>query len=173
MPKGKYSRPSDEERFWSRVDKHGPMAPRLKSRCWIWTGATLKCKNGNYGLLKARGRCGFLAHRFSWEINVGPIPNRLNVCHHCDNPTCVNPAHLFVGDNRANAADRDAKGRQVIRKGEQFTHSKLTDNAVRFIRTRYIPKHPIYGSRAMARRFGVSSTVVKWVRQNKIWKHVT
>ena len=172
MPKGIHLRPSAETRFWRKVDKDGPLHPILKTKCWLWTGAILKCRNGGYGILTVEGHNNFLAHRFSYQIHIGSIPTGLNVCHHCDNPACVRPSHLFVGDNRANAEDRDAKGRQVVRHGEEFTHSKLTDKAVRFIRENYIPCHPVFGSRAMARKFGVSSTVVKWVRQGKIWKHV-
>lgn len=172
MPKGRYQRPTAETRFWNKVNKNGPLHPVLKTKCWVWTGATLKCKNGGYGLLTANGRAGFLAHRYSYTINVGTIPEGLNVCHECDNPSCVRPDHLFVGDNRANAADRDAKGRQVVRHGEEFTHAKLTDEIVRQIRRRYIPRHPFHGGRAMGREFGVSKTVIRWVLSRKIWKHV-
>lgn len=131
MPKGSFARPSQEQRFWLKVNKDGPIHPVLNTRCWEWTGATLKCKNGNYGLITANGRGGYLAHRLSYEIHFGAIKAGLNVCHHCDNPSCVNPTHLFLGDNAANAADRDAKGRQVVRRGEEFTHAKLTEDMVR------------------------------------------
>ena len=171
MPKGIYKRPVPKIIFWGRVNKLGPLHPVLKTRCWEWQGTKLKCKNGNYGRLLVSKKL-VLAHRYSYSINVGPIPDGLNVCHHCDNPTCVRPSHLFVGSPRDNADDRDNKGRQIPRKGEDFTHSKLIEEDVRFIRKNYIPRHPVFGSRAMARRFGVSSTVVKWVRQGRIWKHV-
>lgn len=172
MPKGIYARSKRATQFWERVNKLGPMHQTLRSRCWEWTGSKLKCKSGGYGRLLIAKKSQ-LAHRYSYSINVGPIPEGINVCHHCDNPSCVRPSHLFLGTNADNAADRDAKGRQVVRRGEEFTHSKLTDESVRFIRENYTPGHPVFGSRAMARKFGVSSTVVKWVRQNKIWKHVT
>ena len=172
MPKGIYARPTDEERFWTKVNKNGPVHPILGTQCWLWTGASLKCKNGSYGLMKARGRNGHLAHRLSYDIHFGSFPKELNVCHHCDVTLCVNPEHLFLGTNADNSADRDAKGRQVIRHGEEFTHAKLTDDDVRAIRKRYIPKHPVHGARAMGREFGVSKTVVRWVISRRIWKHV-
>jgi len=173
MPKGVYSRPSDEKRFWSRVNKDGPLHQVLGTKCWTWTGATLKCKNSEYGLIKAHGRNGHLAHRLSYEIRFGKFNQDMNVCHHCDNPICVNPDHLFLGTNADNAADRDAKGRQVIRRGEEFTHAKLTDDDVREIRRRYIPFDSLNGTRALGREFGVSKTVIRGVIIRRIWKHVT
>jgi hypothetical protein len=87
------------ERFWTRVDKSG--------ECWVWTGAHLPT---GYGRLTGAKR-GMYAHRFSWELHNGPIPDGLLVCHKCDNPPCVRPDHLFLGTNVDNIRDRDAKGR--------------------------------------------------------------
>ena len=84
------------KRFWTKVEK--------TSSCWNWTGSL----NRGYGRI---GR--MLAHRYSYELNVGGIPEGMFVCHSCDNPRCVNPAHLFVGDAGENAADRTLKGRSV------------------------------------------------------------
>lgn len=173
MPKGKYARPSAESRFWAKVNKNGPLHPVLKTECWTWTGAKLFGKNGGYGLLNARGRRGYLAHRFSFELRHEVILDQKQcVCHHCDNPACVRPTHLFLGTRKENSEDRDKKGRQVVRRGEEFTHAKLTNEAVLEIRKRYIPFHPKHGARAMGREFGVSKTVVRWVISGRIWKHV-
>lgn len=89
-----------EERFHSRysVDESG---------CWIWQGATT---NAGYGKIAVHGTL-ILSHRFSWELHHGPIPEGLYVCHHCDNPQCVNPDHLFVGTAQDNVNDMMAKGR--------------------------------------------------------------
>ncbi len=95
-------------RFWARVDKEGPIHPVLKTRCWMW-----KAKDkGDYGHIKVRGLLT-AAHRYSWFIHRGPIPDELHVLHHCDNPSCTNPDHLFVGTQADNVADMDSKDRRV------------------------------------------------------------
>lgn len=96
---------------------HGlPLDERLRLNtlvtegCWLWLGA----KNANgYGVLHVGGRAGraFLAHRLTWEAHKGPIPDGQFALHHCDNPPCVNPAHLFLGSQADNCADMKAKGR--------------------------------------------------------------
>lgn len=105
------------ERFWAKV--------RVAPGCWIWVG----CRNSaNYGHMGIGSRTDgsrrtMAAHRVSWELHNGPIPEGLCVLHHCDNPPCVNPAHLFLGTDADNVADRDAKGRQVL------SHTALKNRA--------------------------------------------
>ena len=90
-------------KFWERVKK--------TDDCWFWTGGL---NNYGYGLLSVSDRRE-LSHRLSWTMHFGPIPQGLCVLHHCDVPACVNPSHLFLGDNLDNIRDRHSKGRTVIR----------------------------------------------------------
>lgn len=97
------------ELFWAKVDRRG------ENECWPWTAAT----NGRYGKFAVkikgtrRSKMGY-AHRRSWEIENGPIPGGLEICHRCDNPLCCNPKHLFAGSRLENAHDMVAKGRAPI-----------------------------------------------------------
>lgn len=91
------------ERFWARVDVRGP------DECWVWTGGR---NSREYGVVWPRGSTNIGAHRLSWELaNAVPIPAGLFICHRCDNPPCVNPAHLFLGTHQDNMRDAIAKGR--------------------------------------------------------------
>ena len=98
--------PDSLEKLQNRIRKHVATA---ESGCWLWTGA--KKPNG-YGNLTWVGKT-LIAHRASYMAFHGPIPEGMNVCHHCDTPSCVNPAHLFLGNQADNIADMDAKGRRV------------------------------------------------------------
>lgn len=89
------------DRFWANV------ARGADSDCWEWSGARIRNGYGRFWT----GEREMKAHRYSYELHVGPIPDGLLVCHSCDNPPCVNPAHLWVGTNDDNMADKKAKGR--------------------------------------------------------------
>ncbi len=89
-------------RFWAKVDRQDD------SSCWEWQGA--KVSQG-YGWLSIGHNHQEYAHRMAWELVYGPIPEGIQVCHHCDNPPCVNPVHLWLGTQTDNIADRDRKGR--------------------------------------------------------------
>lgn len=152
--------PKIAERFWLKVEK--------SDGCWVWTR---KKHVAGYGLFKLDGSM-IRAHRFAWEIVNGPIPPGLHVCHHCDNPPCVRPDHLFLGTPKDNAADKVAKGRHRCgppRVG-QVTTSKLTEDGVREARRRHAAGESY---RVLAGYYGVSLDTIRDAVRGFSWKHVT
>lgn len=111
-------RQSDKERFLSKVDK--------SSCCWLWKAH--KTPTG-YGRFMMKGIKNLTAHRASYMLFVGSIPTGMLVCHSCDNPSCVNPEHLWLGSCADNVRDRDQKGRfnNGNQKGERNQASKISD----------------------------------------------
>lgn len=148
------------KKFYDRV--------QITDGCWIWIGGV---SVAGRPVLYTYGR-GHRAHRFSYETFVGPIPDGLYVCHHCDNILCVNPWHLFVGTQDDNMKDMKVKDRANKPKGELNGRAKLTEDDVRYIRDNYRFRHPKFGQKALARKFDVCTlTIVEVIKRNK-WKHV-
>jgi len=113
-----------EERFIAKVHK--------TDGCWLWTGATTST---GYGHLTTGGNRGLpvKAHRLAFELAKGPVPVGFEVCHHCDNPLCVRPDHLFLGSRRDNVDDALAKGRYASGAGNGIhTHPPRRDGLGRF-----------------------------------------
>ncbi|ETT26222.1 phage protein [Rhodococcus aetherivorans] len=142
-----YARWSDEalrNRFWRRVEK-------LPDGCWEWTGhrSTL-----GYGMTTHKSR-SIGAHRLAWIITHGPIPAGMFICHHCDNPPCCNPAHLFMGSPAANSFDMANKGRAARHIGTRSAGAKFTAEEVRRYRARYAAGG--VSSHELAREAGVAS----------------
>lgn len=178
MNKNNYSDPEwsrKTDSFWARVSKS-------RDGCWEWTGA--KNKYG-YGVICAHRDGAVLrkmAHRFSYELSVGAIPAGLLVCHKCDNRSCVRPSHLFIGSHFDNTADMMAKGRHVkgmthlrkigvdgkYPKGEAHKWSKLKAKQVVRIRAlgQTIPAARI------AKKFGVTTSLISLILRRKIWRCV-
>lgn len=108
------TKPPLADRFWPRVDTSGG-----PDACWEWTRGRDPHGYGRFATPNSD-----LAHRASWELHNGPIPAGLNVLHHCDNPPCVNPRHLFLGTQKDNVDDMVAKGR--ARKPRGFAFETVT-----------------------------------------------
>ncbi len=157
--------PSLEERFWAKVAKLGP------NDCWDWRGS----ENGHgYGHTRTVTNGvvkDVYAHRLSYEIHNGPIPEGMFVCHRCDNPRCVNPSHLFLGTAKDNVHDMICKGRnnRVPVKGVDCGTSKLTEEQVSAIRRRYA-----CGERQvdLAADFSIGQSTVSAIVIRKTWKHI-
>jgi hypothetical protein len=154
-------------RFWAKVDKDGPTHPVLGTKCWIWTAVV--SKSHGYGTIRNKIE-RTLAHRLSWEIHNGPIPEGMHVCHHCDNRVCVNVNHMFLGTISDNMADKVKKGRQA--RGEKQHCSVLTTNQVVEIRNRYEKGVIGCGYKLLAREFGVRSTTIMKIVKRRLWKHL-
>jgi hypothetical protein len=135
----------ERDRFWAHVDCGGD------AECWLWTGALAR----GYGAMKVAGRV-VKAHRFSYEMQHGPPAPGLVVMHTCDNPPCVNPAHLRTGTPGENSADMVAKGRAP--RGETAPRAKLSDDDVQAIRGAVAGGE---AKRTVAARFGVSPKQVR------------
>jgi hypothetical protein len=155
MPTGHYPRPALPERFdqkWKLDDATG---------CWLWTGAKVRRTN-NYeqpiiGTWRSRTEN---AYRIAWMLYRGPIPDGQHVLHHCDNPICVNPDHLFIGTQKDNMVDMVLKARNA---------TKLTANRVIAIRQRYdAGERP----KDLAIEYGVTPTLIVYVGKRKTWRHI-
>lgn len=128
-----------EQRFWSKVNKDGSTMLHMTTPCWEWIGRKLKNKYGYFDILiETNKSISVYAHRISWELfNNQPIPKGLYVLHRCDNPSCVNPEHLFLGTYKDNSDDMIRKGRAKHVSGENHGCAKFTQQEADNIRTRY------------------------------------
>jgi hypothetical protein len=163
VPVGTRAHAPIEERFWRYVDKRA-------EGCWPWTG------NGTpkgYGQIGAGGKGGktVFAHRLSYEIHNGPIPAGLVVMHSCDNPGCVNPAHLRAGTQSENIKEAFQKlrksGQPPHKQGEEHGAATITEQIVREIRSESGKT-----IRQIAKERGLSESLVARVRHRKTWRHV-
>jgi hypothetical protein len=142
------------------------------SGCWEWTGSKNRDGYGRTGTGSSRSE---LAHRLVYRLCVGELENGQEVCHRCDNPSCVRPSHLFAGTHRANMQDAARKGRLKPRdsKGEKNPGAKLDAGRVLEIKRRCLGKD--VGPQAvtdLAREFGVCANSIANILSGKTWKHV-
>jgi hypothetical protein len=159
----RYRTEHEVERFWSHVRK-GP-------GCWEWTGGRNDWGYGTFA--KYRDRSSPLAHRYSFVLANGPIPDGLLVLHRCDNPCCVNPEHLYAGTNQDNMNDREERGRGSHLRGSSHGMSKLSEADVLAIRASYV-KRGLPGKHApqLAAEYGVSVPTIYDIVHGRHWRHL-
>ena len=157
-PKGEEYTNKLKKRFYNKYQENGG--------CWIWTGSL---NVWGYGVIRVN-RKNMLAHRISWIIHEGDIPEDLLICHTCDNPACVNPKHLWLGSNKDNMTDMYLKNRSNQPKGEKHALCKLNDKKVFKIRSLYKPR--IYPANRIAKEFNVSEVCVYNIIYKRTWKHL-
>ena len=147
-----------EERLWDKVSRRG------EDDCWEWSAYSID----GYGRIYDKGRL-VLAHRVSWEINNGPIPSDMHCLHKCDNPSCVNPGHLFLGDHSDNMRDMGAKGRSRASLGGTNDNSKLTEESVIEIR-----RMAACGNdhKWLASLYGVMPSCISKIVTYRTWSHI-
>lgn len=144
------------DRFWSKVDLS---KADEDFACWEWKAG--KFKAGYGALLIERKSC--YAHRIGYEIAWEESTDGWSVCHHCDNPRCCNPNHLFLGTHYDNMQDKIRKGRQPT--GERCSNHKLTDDQVNEIRQRYAAGGTSYSK--LAKEYNVDQSFISYLVRGK------
>ena len=156
----------------------------VKSRngCWNWT----RCKQAGYGVAYF-GKRRVLAHRAAWESVNGPIPEGMSICHSCDNPSCINPAHLWLGTHKQNMHDAIQKGRaskppvhvggehwrlkypHMVQRGEDNPNAIMTDEQVIQMRKDYVSGQPLD---EICARYEINRATMHDYTSGRSWKHL-
>ncbi len=154
-----------EQRFWEKVDVHG------LDDCWKWLGYT---SGSGYGQIGVEGKTKYATHVLFY-LRHGHWPPRLRlICHHCDNPICLNPKHLYLGTYKSNVRDMMQRRRNhyVTFKGEQHSNAKLTEREVREIR-RLVSSGKRGIQAKLSRRFKVDPSTISCIKLGKLWAHLS
>ena len=160
--------PNTPKRFWTHIHKQDTL-----NGCWLWIGTVDRY---GYGRFAIKGK-QFLAHRIAYELTYGKIPDGLLCCHHCDNPRCVRPDHLFIGTNSDNMIDAYKKGRlrqlspftSQNTRGSNNANAKLTKTDI--LEIRYL-RYDGFSQGTIAKRFNVSVSTIKDILHKRTWNHV-
>lgn len=147
---------SDKERFLSKIIKNND--------CWIWQGHL----HHGYGRFSIKCK-SYIASRAAYILFKGKIPDKLYVCHSCDNPACVNPEHLWLGTDKDNAQDSVIKGRNYYKKGENHPKAILKNEQVIIIKNKLKNKETIT---KISKEMNIAFETVKSIKKGKIWKHI-
>lgn len=143
------------------------------NECWEFKGART---SAGYGQVWKYPKVIY-SHRVAWELIYGEIPKGMSICHHCDNPPCCNPKHLFLGTHADNMHDAKTKGRNKYTTlyGENHPLSKLTEEDVITIRKIYqkgVPgKASPFSTKGIAKRYGVAYSLISRIILGKSWPH--
>lgn len=149
-----------EQRFWGKVDRRSP------SDCWPWRGATDTFGHGQFFVSPERGKVP--AHVYAIELTTGePCPEGKEGFHHCDNPPCCNPTHIYYGTRQQNVADMHSRGRAQV--GSQRTNARLTEANVLLMRQRFAAGEQL---KDLAAVFGIGEGHVSKIVNGLMWKHV-
>lgn len=146
------------EDVWKRIDK------KEEDDCWEWMGFKNQKGYGRMSINKKLHSC----HRIVYELIHNSVPKGMLVCHSCDNPSCCNPRHLFLGTNKDNINDMKNKHRQSM--GEHRPHHKLTREKVKEIRIKYFNLG--YTQKQLGIEYGVTYQTIGCIIRNEKWKCV-
>ena len=165
LKKGDFWKNATYEEKMERLIHHYNKKVIKKEGCWDWNGY----KSIGYGTLRYDGKL-LHAHRASWIINNGNIPAGLQVLHKCDNPSCSNPEHLFLGTQKDNIRDMMSKNRMFIPKGETHYASKLKPNDV--LKIRELLADSKLSQKKIGDLYGVCRGTILDIKNNRIWRDI-
>jgi hypothetical protein len=155
--------PSEIDRFWSKIDRDGPIPEHcpVLGPCWVWIGTRVR---GGYGQVNVNRLGRPYAHRVSWSIHFGEIPDGMHVLHHCGYPPCCRPGHLFAGTPTDNLRDMARKERGRNQVGARFNTRDVLE-----IKARYAGGE---SQHSIARSLGTYQGVISNIISGRTWKHL-
>lgn len=173
------------ERFWEKVDKNCSNIFYNDERCWEWIGGLNERGYGNFWIgNNEKNKMMGKAHRFSWEINVGIIPKDKHVLHHCDNRSCVNPKHLWLGTHEENMLDKKTKKRTVgsvdykryeivKRTSDKYLKHKLKNfSSSEILEIRRLCSEKTISRKQIAEKYGVNVNAIHKIAARKTYRFV-